>query len=337
MAELGRDLIPFAQDQHAAQVLVERMFRLLRRSQAHIADWEGPNSGTGSRVPIAAHDGTSAGMAAAKVPTPVPGAVVAPMQHAPSQPVAVWHGGSDPAGSPWAGGSQISGEAWRAVQGTDPSAAAAYDSRPFVRQQVGLPGQQPPPHVTAQVQAPRRTVPIALLVVVFALATALGVVVAIMLTSDKPSESAASAGSSEQVVAPPQQPPAPPQPQQAPAPQQQAVVPVTPPAPAAGSAADTATGSDLGLIDPSLGQHHTNGGTHPTHPQQTHQQQTHQQQTHQQQTTTNTAKQTPNTTTPNTTTTTTTPTTIPGEPRCWDGTLVETHMHGCPPQPPKSP
>ena len=38
MAELGRDLIPFAVDQHQAAMLVERMLRMLRRS--HGGDWD---------------------------------------------------------------------------------------------------------------------------------------------------------------------------------------------------------------------------------------------------------------------------------------------------------
>ena len=38
MAELGRDLIPFAPDPHQATMLVERMLRMLRRSQG--GDWE---------------------------------------------------------------------------------------------------------------------------------------------------------------------------------------------------------------------------------------------------------------------------------------------------------
>src|SRR5207253_11232115 len=44
MAELGRDLIPFSQDPHAASLLVERMTRMLRRSQV---DWEGNSTGVG--------------------------------------------------------------------------------------------------------------------------------------------------------------------------------------------------------------------------------------------------------------------------------------------------
>jgi serine/threonine protein kinase len=38
MAELARDLVPFSNDPHQAQVLVERMSRMLRRSQA--IDWD---------------------------------------------------------------------------------------------------------------------------------------------------------------------------------------------------------------------------------------------------------------------------------------------------------
>jgi eukaryotic-like serine/threonine-protein kinase len=48
MAELGRDLVPFSQDPHQAQVLVERMSRMLRRSQ--LIDWDPARSGAG--VPV---------------------------------------------------------------------------------------------------------------------------------------------------------------------------------------------------------------------------------------------------------------------------------------------
>jgi serine/threonine-protein kinase len=43
MAELGAELVRFANDPHQAQVLVDRMTRTLLRSQ--IADWDGPNHG----------------------------------------------------------------------------------------------------------------------------------------------------------------------------------------------------------------------------------------------------------------------------------------------------
>ena len=48
MAELGRDLIPFAQDVPQAQMLVERMLRMLRRS--HGGDWE--SVATGGIMPV---------------------------------------------------------------------------------------------------------------------------------------------------------------------------------------------------------------------------------------------------------------------------------------------
>ncbi len=48
MAELGRDLIPFARDPHQAAVLVERMTRMIGRSTPN---WEGSGSGV-SRTPV---------------------------------------------------------------------------------------------------------------------------------------------------------------------------------------------------------------------------------------------------------------------------------------------
>ena len=47
MAELGRDLIPFAPDQHQGAMLVERMLRMLRRS--HGGDWD---ISSGAVVPL---------------------------------------------------------------------------------------------------------------------------------------------------------------------------------------------------------------------------------------------------------------------------------------------
>ncbi len=70
MADLGRDLIPFVQDTHQAQRLVERMQRVLRRS-GHTLDHEA--SGVIARAPD--HD---------------------------SAPVRPWGAGSDPAGAPYA-------------------------------------------------------------------------------------------------------------------------------------------------------------------------------------------------------------------------------------------
>jgi tRNA A-37 threonylcarbamoyl transferase component Bud32 len=74
MAELGRDLIPFVNDQHQAAMLVERMYRMLRRS---VADVE-PPTGTGLRA----------------VPQPIRDVASQPLR-APA-----WHGGSDAAGAP---------------------------------------------------------------------------------------------------------------------------------------------------------------------------------------------------------------------------------------------
>jgi serine/threonine-protein kinase len=50
MADLGRDLVPFARDPHAAQMMVERMFRTLGRATPPV--WEGPPVSTATRAPM---------------------------------------------------------------------------------------------------------------------------------------------------------------------------------------------------------------------------------------------------------------------------------------------
>ncbi len=72
MAEFARDLVPFVADPHQASLLVERMQRMLRRSEA--GGWEVPTTGVRS-VPNHVRDGRG------------------------SQPVQTpWHGGSEPSG-----------------------------------------------------------------------------------------------------------------------------------------------------------------------------------------------------------------------------------------------
>jgi hypothetical protein len=88
MAELGRDLIPFARDPHHATMLVERMTRVLGRSNN--PNWDG-------------------------IATPAPGKLRA------QSPVA-WHAKSDPAGAAWHGNSETAGAAWHGT--SDPSGAA---------------------------------------------------------------------------------------------------------------------------------------------------------------------------------------------------------------------
>jgi serine/threonine-protein kinase len=78
MADLGRDLVPFASDTHSAAVLVERMNRVLRRSNAH--DFSGDTNSSAS-IPRTVRDVGSAPVQAQR----------------PSQ----WSVGSDPVGVPW--------------------------------------------------------------------------------------------------------------------------------------------------------------------------------------------------------------------------------------------
>ncbi|MBA3817941.1 MAG: protein kinase [Deltaproteobacteria bacterium] len=78
MAELGRDLVPFARDQHGANVLVERMHRMLGRNTP--VSWDGST--------------TNGGRAA--TPLPIRDAKSAPVR---ANSPAAWHGGSDPSGA----------------------------------------------------------------------------------------------------------------------------------------------------------------------------------------------------------------------------------------------
>src|SRR5690606_21887797 len=83
MAEFARDLVPFATDPHGAQMLVERMARMLRRSAY---DWESSSTGVGRQaIPSSVRDLGS-------------GAV-----RQSSQPGPQWGLGSDPAVRAWHG------------------------------------------------------------------------------------------------------------------------------------------------------------------------------------------------------------------------------------------
>jgi hypothetical protein len=127
MSEFARDLIPFAQDEHQAHMLVERMQRMLSRSQ--YSNWEGSATGTGvSRVhPVRDH-------ASAPIRTP-----------------AQWSAGSDPAASPWAGKSEPNAQPWQG-RGSSPL-LSKEGSAPFVRP---LANEGSGPAVTVNVRQKRR-------------------------------------------------------------------------------------------------------------------------------------------------------------------------------------
>jgi len=109
MAEFARDLVPYAADQHAAQVLVDRMTRMLKRANM---EWEsGASSGVyRPAVPQSARDIGSGPVRA---------------QTTPPQ----WGAGSDPAGRAWHGNTPLPGGRH---EGSQPFA------RPFVHE-----GSQP--------------------------------------------------------------------------------------------------------------------------------------------------------------------------------------------------
>ncbi len=72
MAEFARDLVPFVADPHQASLLVERMQRMLRRSEGN---WNGLSTGVGRAVPNHVRE-----LGSAPVRSP-------------------WHGGSEPSGA----------------------------------------------------------------------------------------------------------------------------------------------------------------------------------------------------------------------------------------------
>ena len=105
MADVGRDLVPYAADPHGAQMLVERMTRMLRRS-SHYNDLDGPGSGVRSAREL--------GSGPVRAPTPAP-------QHQ------QWGAGSNPAAQPWHGSTPRG-------DGSQPFARPVGDaSQPFVR------------------------------------------------------------------------------------------------------------------------------------------------------------------------------------------------------------
>jgi serine/threonine-protein kinase len=110
MAELGRDLVTYAADPHGAQMLVERMARMLRRGTY---DWEGGGTGTG-RPSLGSAPNLGSGPVRALTPVPQQ-----------------WGVGSDPAGAVWQAKSDPSARPWH---GSTPRGDA---SQPFARALTG--------------------------------------------------------------------------------------------------------------------------------------------------------------------------------------------------------
>ncbi|HEX7844037.1 MAG TPA: serine/threonine-protein kinase, partial [Kofleriaceae bacterium] len=87
MADLAQDLVPFAQDAHQAQVLVERMTRTLRRSQAQPVEWSPASSSGSIRLPSGERLAeTSPAPATAPAPLSSPPPVAAPATADPAAP-----------------------------------------------------------------------------------------------------------------------------------------------------------------------------------------------------------------------------------------------------------
>ncbi len=126
MAEFARELVPFAPDPHNAQMLVERMARMMKRSSF---DWEGGSTGVGRQA-------LATGPRERQTPVP----------RLESQ----WNVGSDPAASPWRSQSDPAMRAWH---GNTPTPVPG--SQPFAKQleDVG-PGAYAGPTVS---ETPRRS------------------------------------------------------------------------------------------------------------------------------------------------------------------------------------
>jgi serine/threonine-protein kinase len=111
MAELGRDLVPYSTDPHGAQMLVERMSRMLGRAAR---DWDGGSSVRNARD-------LGSGPVRAQSPAPQQFGI-----------------GSDPAASPWNAKSDPSARQWHGStprgDGSQPFARPFNDgSQPFAR------------------------------------------------------------------------------------------------------------------------------------------------------------------------------------------------------------
>jgi len=155
MAELARDLVPFAHDPHQAQVLVERMARMLRRSEG--LPVENPASSSGAiRLPSSEHLAES---------SPVP----APLSTPP--PIAA----PAPAAAP------------AAADAPPPAGDAASPTEPVRAERSG-----PALSDTLAVTRPRRRGVLVIATIVIA-AAAVGVAISVARTPDPPASAARSA------------------------------------------------------------------------------------------------------------------------------------------------
>ncbi|HEY1555748.1 MAG TPA: serine/threonine-protein kinase [Kofleriaceae bacterium] len=101
VGELAHDLAPFSQDPHGANVMVERMTRMMRRSQGAFND----DAKSSPRIPN-------------RIATPPP----------------QWGVGSDPAVSPWQGRSEVGVAPYRPIEAPKPGFAQTQDaSKPFAQ------------------------------------------------------------------------------------------------------------------------------------------------------------------------------------------------------------
>ena len=116
MCELARDLVPFVADQHSASVLVERMRRMLQRSQV---DWDGGTGSARQTLPPSARElrGTPARTPIAR---------------------SNWGVGSDPAGPPYADGSAPFARVAQPLPGADTTFAVTRNRWPLVLAVLGV-------------------------------------------------------------------------------------------------------------------------------------------------------------------------------------------------------
>ena len=171
MADLARDLVPFSNDKHQAQVLVERMTRTLRRSQLMSAEWSASSSGSGAVRQL------WSGERAAEVGS-IENAVTPPARLARSS-------ASSPAAQP-----EPSAPSATAPSAGAPSDAAAPESSgPMPALPQRITGSSPALSQTLSVpRARRRGLAIATAVIT---AAALGVVVSLLRTPSPDSEAGA--------------------------------------------------------------------------------------------------------------------------------------------------
>jgi serine/threonine-protein kinase len=162
MAEFARDLVPFSTDPHAAQMLVERMSRMLKRSTF---DWEGSSTGVGRQaLPSTVRDIASGPVRK----TPIP--------HQ-------WGIGSDPAGRAWHSNTP---NPYSQGESSGSYRPAADPSQPFAKPYI----EDTAGNLTSTISEPQRKSRAPLLLLVLALVTAGAIAVGVVKATETQGTSA---------------------------------------------------------------------------------------------------------------------------------------------------